>query len=73
MPHAHDPAALICHASQARDWPLVDLIARTLAENPAPPSTTAYRAYATLVQKLCLAGQDGDYDRADAGDRAARR
>jgi hypothetical protein len=63
MPDAHDPAALICHAAQAGDWWLVALIVRILSSRSPMPATTAHRAYVTLVSRLGLVGDAGDYHR----------
>ena len=65
MRDAHDPAALVRHAAAggrlaARRADHADARAAT----PARPATTAQRAYATLVLKLGLAGETGDYHRA---------
>lgn len=64
MPDAHDPAALVRHAVQAGDWRLVELIARMLGGQPSPPSHSARRAYGTLIVKLGLTGDPGNYHRA---------
>jgi hypothetical protein len=63
MPDAHDPAALVRHAAQAGDWRLVYLITRVLSGRPAAHSMAARRAYASLVRKLGLAGDLGNYHR----------
>ena len=64
MPDAYDTSALVRHAAQAGDWRLVYLITRTLSGHSAAHSTAARRAYATLVLKLGLAGDLGNYHRA---------
>jgi hypothetical protein len=64
MPDAHDLAALMRHAEQAGDWRLVELISHLLSGRASPPSEAAHRAYATLVGKLGLAGDAGDYHHA---------
>jgi hypothetical protein len=63
MRDALDPAALVRHAAQAGDWRLVELIARLLNGDPSPRSPGARRAYHSLVLKLGLAGDLGNYDR----------
>jgi hypothetical protein len=63
MPDAHDPAALVRHAAQAGDWTLVYLIARVLSGHSPCNSTAGRRAHATLVLKLGLAGDLGNYHR----------
>jgi hypothetical protein len=52
------------HAAQAGDWRLVYLITRLLSGRSTAPPTTARRAYVTLVMKLGLAGDVGNYHRA---------
>jgi hypothetical protein len=64
MPDAHDPAALVRHAAQAGDWRLAYLIGRILSGHSTAHSTASRRAYATLVRKLDLAGDVGNYHRA---------
>jgi hypothetical protein len=64
MTDAYDPAALVRHAAQARDWRLVYLITQILSGRSSTRSTAALRAYATLVLKLGLAGDPGNYHRA---------
>ena len=61
MKEAHDPAALVHHAAKAGDWWLVYLITRLLSGRSTAPPTAARRAYATLVLKLDLAGDLGNY------------
>jgi hypothetical protein len=63
MADAHDPAALVRHAAQAGDWRLVELIARILNGQPTARPTAARRAYVTLVPKLGLTGDPGNYHR----------
>lgn len=63
MPDAHDPTALVRHAVQEGDWPLVELLARFIAGGQVQPSPAARRAYCTLVTKLGLRGERPDYDR----------
>jgi hypothetical protein len=63
MPDPHDPAALLRHAVQAGDWRLVELITRMLGGQLSAPTRGARRAYGTLVVKLGLAGDPGDYHR----------
>jgi hypothetical protein len=63
MADAHDPAAIVRHAAQAGDWRLVYLITRILSGASTAPPTTGRRAYATLVLKLGLAGDLGNYHR----------
>jgi hypothetical protein len=63
MPDAHDPAGLVRHAALVGDWRLVELITRTLGGHSAGPTTAWHRAYATLVVKLGLAGDPGNYPR----------
>jgi hypothetical protein len=60
MPEAHDPAALVRHAAHADDWRLVYLITRLL-NGRAPAHSPARRAYATLLLKLGLADDLGNY------------
>jgi hypothetical protein len=63
MAQAHDPAALVRHAAQTGDWRLVYLITRLLSGR-APAHSAARRAYATLLLKLGLDDDLGNYHRA---------
>ena len=63
MADVRDPTALARHAVQAGDWRLVELIARMLGGRSIPPPLGARRAYGTLVVKLGLTGESGNYDR----------
>jgi hypothetical protein len=63
VPDARDPTALVRHAAQAGDWRLVELLARVIAGGMFQPSSTARRAYGTLVMKLGLRAECADYDR----------
>jgi hypothetical protein len=62
MSDVRDPKALIRHAVQVGDWPLVELLARLLAGRSTGGAPAARRAYRTLVSALGLSGP-GDYDR----------
>jgi hypothetical protein len=64
MANTHDPPALVRHAVDAGDWRLVELIARLLTGVPSASSPAARRAHAALVERLGLAGESADYDRA---------
>jgi hypothetical protein len=54
MTDTRDPAALLRHAIQAGDWPLVALIARALNQQRGEPSQTGRRAYRSLCLRLGL-------------------
>ena len=64
MADPHDPAALVRHAVQAGDWRLVHLIAQLLDGRTDASPATARRAYASLVVKLGITGDPGNYHRA---------
>jgi hypothetical protein len=63
MAAVRDPTALARHAVQAGDWRLVELVARMLGGQSNPPPLAARRAHVTLVVKLGLTGEPGNYDR----------
>lgn len=62
MPSARDQLALMRFAIQARDWGLVELLARLLGRESPGWLGAAHRAYATLAARLGL-GDDSADDR----------